>query len=143
MYKRQVRDFALDTMKGVKEENLILALLQTYRTGKDQYYNILNTLLEALGEFDDPDIRRAVLEVGMNDDYPLEIREKAISKLPDIGDDRVIPSIMPILSDHNQFKLHDAVIQTVKDFGAYKNYEQEIKKRTFEAHQKSESEKND
>jgi|TARA_B100002051_G_C16708755_1_gene625420 hypothetical protein len=139
----EVRDFALDTMKGVKEENLILALLQTYRTGKDQYYNILNTLLEALGEFDDPDIRRAVLEVGMNDDYPMEIREKAISKLPDIGDDRVIPSIMPILSDHNQFKLHDAVIQTVKDFGAYKNYEQEIKKRTFEAHQKSESEKND
>ena len=42
----EVRDFALDTMKGVKEENLILALLQTYRTGKDQYYNILNTLLE-------------------------------------------------------------------------------------------------
>ena len=139
----EVRDFALDTMKGVKEENLILALLQTYRTGKDQYYNILNTLLEALGEFDDPDIRRAVLEVGINNEYPLQIREKAISKLPDVADTRVIPSLMPILSDYNEFKLHDIIIKAVKDFGEYDKYEQEIKRRTFEAHQKAESLNND
>ena len=63
----EVRNFALDTMKGVKEDNLILALLQTYRTGKDQYYNILNTLLDALGEFDDPQIRRSVEEIAMNE----------------------------------------------------------------------------
>ncbi len=133
----EVRDFALNTMKGVKEENLILALLQTYRTGKDQYYNILNTLLEALGEFDDPEIRRAVEEIAMNDSYPLEIRIKAIDKLSEISDKTVIPSLMPILSDYNQYKLHSAVIQTVKNLGAYNQYEQEIKRRTFEAHQKA------
>ena len=133
----EVRDFALNTMKGVKEENLILALLQTYRTGKDQYYNILNTLLEALGEFDDPEIRRAVEEIAMNDSYPLEIRIKAIDKLSEISDETVIPYLMPILSDYNQYKLHTAVIQTVKNLGAYNQYEQEIKRRTFEAHQKA------
>ena len=133
----EVRDFALNTMKGVKEENLILALLQTYRTGKDQYYNILNTLLEALGEFDDPEIRRAVEEIAMNDSYPLEIRIKAIDKLSEISDETVIPSLMPILSDYNQYKLHTVVIQTVKNLGAYNQYEQEIKRRTFEAHQKA------
>ncbi|GIS47477.1 MAG: hypothetical protein Ct9H90mP20_1470 [Candidatus Neomarinimicrobiota bacterium] len=68
-------------MKGVKEENLVLALLQTYRTGKDQYYNILNTLLEALGEFEDPEIRKAVIEIAKNDSYPFEIRIKAIKKI--------------------------------------------------------------
>ena len=135
----EVRDFALNTMKGVKEENLILALLQTYRTGKDQYYNILNTLLEALGEFDDPEIRRAVEEIAMNDSYPLEIRIKAIDKLSEISDKTVIPSLMPILSDYNQYKLHSAVIQTVKNLGAYNQYELEIKRRTFEAHQKASS----
>ena len=135
----EVRDFALNTMKGVKEENLILALLQTYRTGKDQYYNILNTLLEALGEFDDPEIRRAVEEIAMNDSYPLQIRIKAIDKLSEISDKTVIPSLMPILSDYNQYKLHSAVIQTIKNLGAYNQYEQEIKRRTFEAHQKASS----
>jgi len=133
----EVRDFALNTMKGVKEENLILALLQTYRTGKDQYYQMLNTLLEALGEFNDPEIRRAVLEVARNDAYPLEIRIKAIEKLSDVSDETVIPFILPILSDYNQYKLHMTVIQTIKNLGQYNTYEQEIHRRTFEAHQKA------
>ena len=133
----EVRDFALNTMKGVKEENLILALLQTYRTGKDQYYQMLNTLLEALGEFNDPEIRRAVLEVAMNDAYPLEIRIKAIEKLADVSDETVIPFILPILSDYNQYKLHMTVIQTIKNLGQYNTYEQEIHRRSFEAHQKA------
>ena len=50
---------------------------------------------------------------------------------------------MPILSDYNEFKLHDIIIQAVKDFGEYDKYEQEIKRRTFEAHQKAESLNND
>jgi len=135
----EVQDFALNTMKGVKEENLILALLQTYRTGKDQYYNLLTTLLEALGEFNDPEIRKAVIEIAINDAYPLEIRMKAIEKLPDLGDETVVPTLMPILSDPEQYKLHAAVIQTVKKLGQYNAYEQEIRRRTFEAHQKAES----
>ena len=130
----EVRDFALNTMRGVKEESLVLALLQTYRTGKDQYYNILNTLLEALGEFDDPEIRKAVIEIAMNDGYPLEIRIKAIENLEDISDESVVPSLLPILSDYNQYKLHPAVIQTVKNLGVYESFEQEIHRRTFEAH---------
>ena len=130
----EVRDFALNTMRGVKEESLVLALLQTYRTGKDQYYNILNTLLEALGEFDDPEIRKAVIEIAMNDGYPLEIRIKAIEKLADISDESVVPSLLPIHSDYNQYKLHPAVIQTVKNLGVYESFEQEIHRRTFEAH---------
>jgi HEAT repeat protein len=133
----EVQDFALNTMKGVKEENLILALLQTYRSGKDQYYNLLNTLLEALGEFKDPQIQKAVKEIAMNDAYPQDIRIKAIEKLSDLGDETVIPFIMPILSDPDQFKLHSAVIQTVKNLGEYETYEQEIHRRTFEAHQKA------
>ena len=135
----EVKDFALQTMRGVKEESLVLALLQTYRSGKDEYYQMLNTLLEALGEFDDPEIRRAVLEVAMNDDYPLEIRTKAIGKLADVSDETIIPSIMPILSDYEQYELHQAVIQTVRDLGQYDQYAQEIKRRTFEAHQRAET----
>jgi HEAT repeat protein len=93
--------------------------------------------LEALGEFKDPSIQKAVKEIAMNDAYPLDIRVKAIDKLSDLGDETVIPSLMPILSDPNQFNLHSAVIQTVKNLGVYETYEQEIHRRTFEAHQKA------
>ncbi len=133
----EVRDFALNTMAGVKEENLVLALLQTYQTGKNQYYNLLNTLLDALGEFNDPEVLKAVQEIAKNDDYPLEIRRKAIQKLGTLGDSTIVPQILPILSDPHQAKLHTVVIKAVRNLGVYPKYEEEIRRLTFSAHEKA------
>ena len=77
----EVREFALNTMRGVKEENLVIALLNTYNTGKSQYYSLLNTMLAALGEFNDPEVKKAVIEIAYSDDYPVDIRKKAIDNL--------------------------------------------------------------
>ena len=77
----EVREFALNTMKGVKEENLVLALLNTYNMGKTQYYSLLNTMLAALGEFDDPEVKKAVIEIAHSNDYPVDIRKRAIDNL--------------------------------------------------------------
>jgi DNA-binding SARP family transcriptional activator len=46
---------------------------------------------------------------------------------------------MPILSDYSQYKLHQAVITTIKKLGQYDTYEEEIRRRIFEAHQKASS----
>ncbi|MEE8335900.1 MAG: hypothetical protein V3S48_05640 [Candidatus Neomarinimicrobiota bacterium] len=133
----EVRDFALNTMAGVREENLVLVLLQTYQSGKDQYYSLLNTLLEALGEFNDPEIRKAVLEISINQEYPLKIRQKAITKLGILQDPSIIPRILPILSDPREYQLHKLVIEAVTNLGQFPQYEEEIKRLTFEAHRKA------
>ena len=73
----EVREFAINTMKGVKEENLVIALLNTYNSGKTEYYSLLNTMLAALGEFDDPEAKIAVLEIAKSNDYPVKIRKKS------------------------------------------------------------------
>ena len=93
----EVREFALNTMKGVKEENLVLALLNTYNMGKSQYYSLLNTMLAALGEFDDPEVKKAVLEIAINDNYPVDIRKKAIGNLGTFNDPSMIEKVLPIL----------------------------------------------
>ena len=31
--------------------------------GKTEYYSLLNTMLDALGEFDDPEVKKAVIEI--------------------------------------------------------------------------------
>ncbi len=72
----EVREFAINTMAGVKQENLILALLNTYNTGKSQYYTLLNTMLSALGEFNEPEVKLAVIEIASSEDYPIDIRKK-------------------------------------------------------------------
>ncbi len=77
----EVREFALKTMKGVRQENLVLALLNTYNAGRGEYYSLLNTLLEALGNFDDPQVFKAIIEIGLTEDLPLDLRKKAIESL--------------------------------------------------------------
>ena len=41
--------------------------------------------------------------------------------------------------NYNQYKLHQAVISTIKNLGQYNTYEEEIRRRIFEAHQKASS----
>ena len=95
----EVREFALNTMRGVKQENLILALLNTYNAGRNEYYSLLNTLLEALGNFDDPQVFKAIIQIGLTEDLPISLRKKAIESLGGLNNPNVIPRFLPLLSD--------------------------------------------
>ena len=104
----EVREFAINTMKGVKEENLVLSLLNTYNMGKTQYYSLLNTMLAALGEFDDPEVKKAVIEIAHSDDYPVDIRKIAIKRKIDFILAEYIPTKRNIVARNfilkNNFK---------------------------------------
>ena len=105
----EVREFALNTMKGVKEENLVLALLNTYNAGKTQYYSLLNTMLDALGEFDDPEVKKAVIAIAQSDDYPVDIRKKAINNLPSFKDPTVLDGLLPLLEKKENYIFYDNI----------------------------------
>ena len=106
-----MREFALNTMKGVKEENLVLALLNTYNMGKTQYYSLLNTMLAALGEFDDPEVKKAVIEIAHSDDYPTDIRKKAIDNLAAFNDPSVVDGLLPMLEKKENYIYYDNIIR--------------------------------
>ncbi|MBT3692955.1 MAG: hypothetical protein HOG20_07020 [Candidatus Marinimicrobia bacterium] len=130
----EVRDFALNTMKGVKEENLVLSLLDTYNMGKREYYSLLKTMLEALGEFDDPEVKKSVIEIAISQDYPLNIRKKAVENLANFKDPTVIPKILPLLKNKHSYDLYDYIIDMIYALGQEKLYENEIRQLAFEAH---------
>ena len=110
----EVREFAINTMKGVKEENLVLSLLNTYNMGKTQYYSLLNTMLAALGEFDDPEVKKAVIEIAHSDDYPVDIRKKAIDNLAAFNDPSVVDGLLPLLEHKENYIYYDNIINMVK-----------------------------
>jgi HEAT repeat protein len=130
----EVREFALNTMKGVKEENLVLSLLDTYNMGKREYYSLLKTMLEALGEFDDPEVKKSVIEIAISQDYPLNIRKKAVENLANFKDPTVIPKILPLLKNKHSYDLYDYIIDMIYALGQEKLYENEIRQLAFEAH---------
>jgi HEAT repeat protein len=132
----EVREFALKTMRGVKQENLILALLNTYNAGRNEYYSLLNTLLEALGNFDDPQVFKAIIQIGLTDDLPIDLRKKAIESLGGLNNPNVIPRFLPLLSDAKNYILHGSIVQMVGRLGKQDLYHEEIRRLAFTAHMK-------
>ncbi|UCH61626.1 MAG: HEAT repeat domain-containing protein [Fidelibacterota bacterium] len=101
----QMRDFALRAMGDIKEERLVLALLETYQLGQQEYYSLLNTLLAALGEFDDPAVKPTMLEIALSKDFPLAFRKQAIENLANFNDPTVLDRIIPLLEDPENYYL--------------------------------------
>ena len=132
----EVREFALNTMKGVKEENLVMALLNTYNSGKVEYYSLLNTMLEALGEFDDPEVKKAVIEIAQNNDYPLDIRKKSIDNLAAFNDPSVVELLLPMLEIRDNYILYDNIIRMVNDLGEAEENAELVRRMAFRAHYK-------
>ena len=132
----EVREFALKTMRGVKQENLILALLNTYNAGRNEYYSLLNTLLEALGNFDDPQVFKAIIQIGLTDDLPIDLRKKAIESLGGLNNPNVIPRFLPLLADAKNYTLHGSIVQMVGRLGKQDLYHEKIRRLAFAAHMK-------
>jgi len=130
----EVREFALNTMKGVKEENLVLALLNTYNMGKTEYYSLLNTMLDALGEFDDPEVKKAVIEIAHSDDYPIDIRKKAIDNLAAFNDPSIVNGLLPMLEDKDNYIYYDNIINMVYKLGEEKKNAESVRRMAFKAH---------
>ena len=130
----EVREFALNTMKGVKEENLVLALLNTYNMGKTQYYSLLNTMLAALGEFDDPEVKKAVIEIAHSNDYPTDIRRKAIDNLAAFNDPSVVDGLLPMLEEKENYIYYDNIINMVYALGEEKKNAESVRRMAFKAH---------
>ena len=130
----EVRDFALNTMEGVSEEKLILTLLDTYNLGKKQYFGLLNTLLDALGNFDDPKIKKAFIEIALNNEYDLALRKKAIKKLGNLGDASVIQTFLPLLNDPNNYVFYNEIISLVNNLAGEKKHREEIRRLAYKAH---------
>ncbi len=130
----EVRDFALNTMAGVKEEKLILALLETYKAGKNEYYSLLNTLLDALGEFEDPEIKAAVVEIIKNDEYPVSLREKAIRGIARFNDPTMVPALIDLLKKPDNYHLYDPIMEVVVHFDQDGSQRELIRRLAYSAH---------
>jgi len=107
----QLREFALHAMGDIKEERLVLALLETYRFGKQEYFSLMNTLLEAFGEFDDPSIMPALLEIAVSEEFPLSFRKKAIVNLANFNDPVVLDPVIGLLEKAGNYQLRPEIVQ--------------------------------
>jgi HEAT repeat protein len=123
----QLRDFAIRTMQDVKEERLVLALLDTYSQGQASYYSLLSTLLDALGQFNDPVVKPTLVEIAMKDDMPRTLRIKAILNLGNFKDPGAFEVILPMLEDPDSYEYYPYIIELAHTLGVHDVYKTQIR----------------
>jgi len=133
----QIRDFALRTMKDVKEEQLILSLLDTYNQGQKSYYSLLNTLLDALGNFDDPITKPTLIEIALAPDLPRNLRIKAMTNLGNFKDPSIFDSLIPLLEEPENYQYYPYIIELAHRLGVAEQYKEELEAAALVAQEKA------
>lgn len=137
----QIRDFALRTMKDVKEERLILALLETYNQGQKSYYSLLGTLIDALGNFDDPAVKPTLVEIALSPDLSRELRIKAIRSLAKFKDPSLFEQILPMLEKPENYPYYPYIIELAQRLGVTEQYKNQLETAALVAQEKALEEK--
>ena len=128
-----MNEFALEVMGGLDNQKMILALLESYQIGKQQYYSMLIKLMDVMSEENNLQLKPVIIEVAMTDHLPYYIRIKAIKSLPNFGDTSVIDSILPLLNDAKNYIFYDEIVNMILDLDAMNEYEEKLRQASFEA----------
>ncbi|RKY55131.1 MAG: hypothetical protein DRP89_03875, partial [Candidatus Neomarinimicrobiota bacterium] len=113
----QIRDFALKAIGDIKEARVILALLETYNAGKEEYFTLTETLTKALGDFSDPAVIPALTEIVKNPEFPLTTRKNALNALIKFKDPKIFDSLLPMMESPDNYVLFDEMSSMASAIG--------------------------
>jgi len=141
--QEQIRDFALQAIGDIKQADVILALLETFNTGKEEYFQLTEILTRALGDFSDPAVvptlveitqNREILtralgdfsdpavvptlvEITQNSDFPLKTRKDALVALTKFNDPEIFDQLLPMMEDPKNYVLFDEMSAMASSLG--------------------------
>ena len=74
----QMLNFVHNSMGIVEKDRILMALLESYQTGKTRYYAVLHSIMNSLENYQNPEIKPVFIEVAKTDGFPRLLRIKAI-----------------------------------------------------------------
>ena len=132
----KVNEFAFDVMGEMPEERMLMALLEAYQVGRHKYYSLLNTIINSLDNFDNPEIKSLYLEIAQTKDFPSNIRLKAFRGLTRYSDPEVVDGIVELLNDPENYIYYNEIVGMLHEFGVYDNYQDKLRMAAFKAMKK-------
>ena len=132
----KVNKFAFDVMGEMPEERMLMALLEAYQVGRHKYYSLLNTIINSLDNFDNPEIKSLYLEIAQTKDFPSNIRLKAFRGLTRFSDPEVVDGIVELLNDPANYIYYNEIVGMLHEFGVYDNYQDKLRMAAFKAMKK-------
>ncbi|HPY01561.1 MAG TPA: hypothetical protein PLC51_09885, partial [Candidatus Marinimicrobia bacterium] len=112
-----LRDFAIKSIEDVKESRVILALLETLNQSREEHLVLLDALTRAMGDYSDPAVIPALVEIAKNTDYPVATRRNALSALVKFQDIEAFKQLLPIMESPEGYVLYDEMAQIATAIG--------------------------
>ena len=133
--RQSMNDFALEVMGDLDNQRMILALLESYQIGKQQYYSMLIKLMDIMSAENNVHLKPVIVEVALTEHLPHHIRIKAIKSLVNFGDTDVIDEILPLLEESKNYIFYNHIVNLILDFDAMPDYESRLRDVSFKAMQ--------
>tara|TARA_Y100000590_G_scaffold281173_1_gene315898 strand:+ start:165 stop:1298 length:1134 start_codon:yes stop_codon:yes gene_type:complete len=131
----QMLEFIHNSMGIVDQDRLVMALLESYQTGKTRYHAMLHSIMGSLEDYNSPDVKPVFIEVATTEGFPRLIRIKAIQSLANFNDVTVLDDLIPILENSNNHDYYYELTNLANALNADSNYKQKIKEASYKAMQ--------
>ena len=131
--RQSMNDFALEVMGDLDNQQMILALLESYQIGKQQYYSMLIRLMDIMSEQNNVELKPVIIEVALTEHLPYHIRIKAIKSLANFGDPSVIDKVIVLLNDSKNYVFYDHIVELILSMDVMSDYESTLRQASFKA----------
>ena len=131
--RQSMNDFALEVMGDLDNQQMILALLESYQIGKQQYYSMLIRLMDIMSEQNNVELKPVIIEVALTESLPYHIRIKAIKSLANFGDPSVIDKVIILLNEAKNYIFYDHIVDLILSMDVMQDYEAILREVSFNA----------
>jgi len=131
--RQSMNDFALEVMGDLDNQQMILALLESYQIGKQQYYSMLIRLMDIMSEQNNVQLKPVIIEVALTEHLPYHIRIKAIKSLANFGDPSVIDKIIILLNESKNYIFYEHIVELILSMDVMPEYETQLREASFKA----------
>ena len=113
--QNEVKTYAISLMDEMKDERLLSSMISALHNEQATYYGMLDAITSALGNFDDPELKKALIKVARDDQMPSRFRKKAITSLSAYKDPVIASQLIDILANPDNFIFYKDIREMVGD----------------------------
>jgi len=118
----EMLSFVNNAMGDIQNDRMTMALLESFQAGKNRYYASLHSIMSAMDEYNNPQIKPAFIEIATTEGFPRLLRVKAINSLANFNDSQVLDYIVPILENPNNYEFYFDIINLANKLNANEKY---------------------
>ena len=114
--------FINNTMGDIYNDRLVMALVESFETGKNRYFATLHSVMTSLDNYSNPQIKPAYIQVATTNEFPRLLRIKAIKNLSNFNDPTVLEELIPMLSEPDNYIYYFEIINLANELNVKDEY---------------------